>query len=229
MSTAGATPAIPTWIEAWKPNRILCAYDADSTGDQNAKALEKHDPRVERCRPKGAKDWNEIIQRRPRSPPVPAGDRMSPSSHHSGGGACRRQTSCPDSGKCPVPKQQQGRIARHEVQPHLLLRRLPADEPVSRTALQPAKPTPSVPRIATRRSPRPTRRREPRWWCWAIRRSPRKRSSGRASRITTSVTEGFRGKPSRTSNWQAENEMFRPHESESTSPKNAIALMPASW
>ena len=64
VSTAGATTAIPTWIEAWKPNRILCAYDADTTGDQNAKALQKHDPRVERFRPKGAKDWNEIIQRK---------------------------------------------------------------------------------------------------------------------------------------------------------------------
>ena len=66
VSTAGATTAIPTWIEAWKPSRILCAYDADNTGDQNAKALEKHDPRVERFRPKGAKDWNEIIQRKAR-------------------------------------------------------------------------------------------------------------------------------------------------------------------
>ena len=65
VSNAGATPAIPTWIEAWKPNRILCAYDADNTGDQCAKALAKHDPRVERFRPKGAKDWNEIIQRKP--------------------------------------------------------------------------------------------------------------------------------------------------------------------
>ena len=63
VSVAGATPAVPPRIEAWKPHRILCAYDADNTGDQNAKALAKHDPRVERFRHKGAKDWNEIIQR----------------------------------------------------------------------------------------------------------------------------------------------------------------------
>ena len=66
VSAVGAMPSIPPWIKAWKPSRILCAYDADNTGDQNAKALEKHDRRVERFRPKGAKDWNEIIQRKAR-------------------------------------------------------------------------------------------------------------------------------------------------------------------
>ena len=64
-STAGATPSLPKWIEAWKPTRILCAYDADTAGDQNAEALAKRDPRVQRCRPDGARDWNEIICRTP--------------------------------------------------------------------------------------------------------------------------------------------------------------------
>ena len=64
-STAGATPNLPKWIEAWKPARILCAFDADPVGDQNAEALAKHDPRVQRCRSEGARDWNEIIRKEP--------------------------------------------------------------------------------------------------------------------------------------------------------------------
>ncbi len=64
-STAGATPCLPSWIEAWKPDRILCAFDADTAGDQNAKALAKRDTRVQRCRPDGARDWNEIIRKQP--------------------------------------------------------------------------------------------------------------------------------------------------------------------
>ena len=62
-STAGATPNLPNWIEAWKTARILCAFDADTAGDQNAEALAKRDPRVQRCRPQGARDWNEIIRK----------------------------------------------------------------------------------------------------------------------------------------------------------------------
>ena len=62
-STAGATPNLPKWIETWKPARILCAFDADTAGDQNAKALAKRDPSIRRCRPQAAKDWNEIIRK----------------------------------------------------------------------------------------------------------------------------------------------------------------------
>lgn len=64
-SAAGATPILPKWIEAWKPARILCAFDADTAGDQNAETLAKRDPRVRRCRPKGARDWNEVIRKQP--------------------------------------------------------------------------------------------------------------------------------------------------------------------
>ena len=162
-----------------------------------------------------------------RSPPVPADDRTSPSSRHAGGGASRRQTSCPDSGR---PGSTSRRV--------LLATRCNrstccgAFQPMNRSrgrhfsapACQPARPIQSVPRTATYRSPRPTKRRKPSSWRSAIRPSQRRRSSGRASRITTSATEGFWGKPSMPSNYQTEYEKFRPHESESTSKKNEIAL-----
>ena len=64
-STASATPNLPKWIEAWNPSGILCACDPDTAGDQNAEALLKHVPRVHRCRPDAAHDWNEIIRRSP--------------------------------------------------------------------------------------------------------------------------------------------------------------------
>ena len=153
---------------------------------------------------------------------------MSPSSRHSGGGASRRQTSCPDSGR---PGSTSRRV--------LLATRCSrstccrAFQPMNRSrgrhfsapACQPARPIQSVPRTATYRSPRPTKRRKPSSWCSAIRPSQRRRSSGRASRITTSATEGFWGKPSVPSNYQTEYEKFRPHESESTSKKNEIVLL----
>ena len=62
-STAGIASAVPTWIEDWKPKRVICAYDADSAGDAAADRLAINDPRVIRLRPKGAKDWNEILLR----------------------------------------------------------------------------------------------------------------------------------------------------------------------
>ena len=62
-STAGIASAVPTWIEDWKPKRVICAYDADSAGDAAADRLAVNDPRVIRLRPKGAKDWNEILLR----------------------------------------------------------------------------------------------------------------------------------------------------------------------
>lgn len=62
-STAGIASAVPTWIEDWKPKRIICAYDADSAGDGAAERLAANDPRVIRLRPGGAKDWNEILLR----------------------------------------------------------------------------------------------------------------------------------------------------------------------
>ena len=62
-STAGTTASIPPWIEDWKPERIVCAYDADSAGDNAARHLHLNDPRVTRQRPHGAKDWNEMLLR----------------------------------------------------------------------------------------------------------------------------------------------------------------------
>ena len=38
-STAGAAPNLSKWIEAWKPTRNLCAFDANTAGDQNADAI----------------------------------------------------------------------------------------------------------------------------------------------------------------------------------------------
>ena len=62
-STAGIAEAVPPWIEKWKPQAIICAYDADSAGDHAAQRLQVSDPRVTRLRPLGAKDWNEILAR----------------------------------------------------------------------------------------------------------------------------------------------------------------------
>ena len=62
-STAGIASSVPSWIEQWKPKRIVCAYDADSAGDDAAERLAVSDPRVIRLRPRGAKDWNEILLR----------------------------------------------------------------------------------------------------------------------------------------------------------------------
>ena len=62
-STAGIAHSVPPWIEHWKPKRIICAYDADSAGDSAADRLALNDPRVIRLRPRGAKDWNEILMR----------------------------------------------------------------------------------------------------------------------------------------------------------------------
>ena len=62
-STAGIANSVPSWIEQWKPKRIVCAYDADSAGDDAAERLAASDPRVIRLRPRGAKDWNEILLR----------------------------------------------------------------------------------------------------------------------------------------------------------------------
>ena len=63
-STAGIAEAVPPWIEEWKPQAIICAYDADSAGDRAAERLQISDPRVKRLRPLGAKDWNEMLVRR---------------------------------------------------------------------------------------------------------------------------------------------------------------------
>lgn len=64
VSTAGAAGTVPSWIEDWKPERIVCAYDANRAGDGAAGRLALSDPRVVRLRPSGAKDWNDLLRRR---------------------------------------------------------------------------------------------------------------------------------------------------------------------
>ena len=61
VSTAGVANKLPPWIEQWKPQRIVCAYDADHAGDQAAQSLQNSDTRVTRKRPQNAKDWNDIL------------------------------------------------------------------------------------------------------------------------------------------------------------------------
>ena len=64
LSTCGATSQLPAWLEAWTPQRIICAFDADDAGDQAADRLAATDPRIRRLRAKGEKDWNEILAAR---------------------------------------------------------------------------------------------------------------------------------------------------------------------
>ena len=65
VSTAGVTTRPPKWIEAWNPNSLLCAFDADNAGDQAAKKLQQNPgPGTRRLRPEGAKDWSEILNAR---------------------------------------------------------------------------------------------------------------------------------------------------------------------
>ena len=63
VSTAGIATTTPPWLEAWTPQRIVCAYDADRAGDHAADRLQLNDHRVTKQRPCGAKDWNEILLR----------------------------------------------------------------------------------------------------------------------------------------------------------------------
>ena len=62
VSTAGTATLIPPWLEAWKPERIYCGYDADLAGHQVADTLARSNHRVIRIRPPfdGA-DWNDMI------------------------------------------------------------------------------------------------------------------------------------------------------------------------
>ena len=62
-STAGVTATWPPWLEPWSALPPLCGYDADPAGDRAATALQRQCPAVRRHRPRGAKDWNELLQR----------------------------------------------------------------------------------------------------------------------------------------------------------------------
>ena len=64
VSTAAVSATIPTWIEAWNPRRIFCAYDATPDGENAAQRLLRKDNRVVRVRPAlDGDDWNDMLMR----------------------------------------------------------------------------------------------------------------------------------------------------------------------
>ena len=65
LSAAGVARRVPEWAEAWKPERILVAFDADPVGDRNADRLVSEDRRARRIRPPdGHEDWNAVLKAR---------------------------------------------------------------------------------------------------------------------------------------------------------------------
>ena len=64
ISTAGVAPRLPPWINHFKPETLLCGYDADEAGDVAAGLLIKSHPEIQRIRPDRAKDWNQVLQQR---------------------------------------------------------------------------------------------------------------------------------------------------------------------
>ena len=72
-STAGVASSLPAWLQALHTPRILCAFDADPAGDLAARALQQRCPQLQRLRPAGAKDWNDLLLQNPSSysPPPP--------------------------------------------------------------------------------------------------------------------------------------------------------------
>ncbi len=63
-STAGAAHRLPHWLDAFQHVPLLCAYDADPAGDQAARDLLRQHPLLQRLRPLGAKDWNDLLRLR---------------------------------------------------------------------------------------------------------------------------------------------------------------------
>ena len=61
-STAGTARRLPGWLHACQHLPLLCGYDADPAGDQAARALLRQHPRLQRLRPLGAKDWNDLLR-----------------------------------------------------------------------------------------------------------------------------------------------------------------------
>lgn len=64
LSTAGARPN-PAWLAALLKQRysVYCGFDADSTGDEMARAMIALHPTVKRLRP-SAHDWNDALKAR---------------------------------------------------------------------------------------------------------------------------------------------------------------------
>ena len=61
ISTGGATPHLPDWLRTLNPERLICGFDADETGETCAKALLKNHAIIQRLSPYGGKDWNNIL------------------------------------------------------------------------------------------------------------------------------------------------------------------------
>ncbi|MCY4459999.1 MAG: hypothetical protein OXC26_06305 [Albidovulum sp.] len=59
---AAAAAELPAWIAQWKPERVICGYDADRAGDLGTRSLERWHGRDERLRSEGRKDWNDILR-----------------------------------------------------------------------------------------------------------------------------------------------------------------------
>ena len=72
LSTAGIAPSLPPWIKPFHLQTLACGYDDDPPGNEAAERLIRSHPRIQRIRPQGAKDWNEILQSRKRSAHKPA-------------------------------------------------------------------------------------------------------------------------------------------------------------
>lgn len=68
LSTAGLAPDMPPWILAFQLSEIACGYDADPPGEQAAERLLRQIPALQRKRPDGTKDWNDLLRARNRNP-----------------------------------------------------------------------------------------------------------------------------------------------------------------
>ncbi len=73
VSSAGTTPQLPQWLCRWNFQRILCAFDADASGDHSAARLLQRHPNAQRLRPPGAKDWNDLLRGQRSVPRIPTG------------------------------------------------------------------------------------------------------------------------------------------------------------
>ncbi len=138
--------------------------------------------------------------------------QTSPASLRAAGAASRQQDSCPDSGTHPASEAAAGAYyaPKGATDPTAAKASRRRSGPEDGTSTPPPASPPSRPGTATYRSPRPTKRSNSRSWCSFISRSRRMRSFGKASRTSTSNTEGCTGSPCMPSCSQTEKEMFGP-------------------
>ena len=76
VSTGAIRTTIPSWIEAWNPRRIFCAWQATQNADEAARRLIARDTRTIHMRPAidGA-CWNHMLIRNRDGEPVETDDR----------------------------------------------------------------------------------------------------------------------------------------------------------